>query len=71
MLEALPPSETRNYVQRVLAGYWTYKTMFGEEAPSLDALAGGAQTIDARLDLAEPPRATTQLSGQALQTSLR
>jgi soluble lytic murein transglycosylase-like protein len=71
LLEALPPSETRNYVQRVLAGYWTYKTMFGEEAPSLDALAGGAQTIDARLDLAEPPRATTQLSGQALQTSLR
>jgi hypothetical protein len=71
LLESLPPSETRNYVQRVLAGYWTYKTMFGDEAPSLDALAGGAQTIDARLDLAEPSRAATQLSSQVPQTSLR
>lgn len=71
LLEALPPLETRNYVQKVLAGYWTYKTMFGEEAPSLDALASGAQMIDARLDLGDPSRAATQLSGQLLQPALR
>jgi soluble lytic murein transglycosylase-like protein len=71
LLEALPPLETRNYVQKVLAGYWTYKTMFGEETPSLDALAGGAQTVDARLDLTEPSGAGTQLSGQLLQPALR
>lgn len=71
LLESLPPLETRNYVQKVLAGYWTYKSMFGEEAPSLDALADGAGTIDARLDLDDPSRASTQLSGQLLQPSLR
>jgi soluble lytic murein transglycosylase-like protein len=71
LLEALPPLETRNYVQKVLAGYWTYKTMFGEETPSLDTLAGGAQTVDARLDLTEPSGAGTQLSGQLLQPALR
>lgn len=66
LLESLPPFETRNYVQRVLAGYWTYKTMFGEETPSLDALAGGASLVDARLDLAQPTRAGTQFSGELL-----
>jgi soluble lytic murein transglycosylase-like protein len=71
LLEALPPLETRAYVQKVLAGYWTYKAMFGEETPSLDALAGGGRTIDARLDLAEPAGASTQLSGQLLQPDLR
>jgi soluble lytic murein transglycosylase-like protein len=71
LLEALPPSETRNYVQRVLAGYWTYKTIFGEEAPSLDALAEGARSFDARLALGEPARGATQLSGQPLQAGLR
>ncbi|CAN7175266.1 lytic transglycosylase domain-containing protein [Phenylobacterium sp. LjRoot225] len=76
LLEALPPAETRAYVQKVLAGYWTYKTMFGEETPSLDALAGGAQAADARLDLTEPALtntngAATQLSGQLLQPALR
>jgi soluble lytic murein transglycosylase-like protein len=71
LLESLPPSETRNYVQRVLAGFWTYKTLFGEETPSLDALAEGARTIDARLLLAEPSGAATQLSGQLLQPALR
>jgi soluble lytic murein transglycosylase-like protein len=71
LVEALPAQETRAYVQKVLAGYWTYKTMFGEDAASLDALAGGARTVDARLDLIEPTGAATQLSGQLLQTGLR
>ncbi|MDB5446855.1 MAG: soluble lytic murein transglycosylase, partial [Phenylobacterium sp.] len=71
LMESLPALETRTYVQKVLAGYWTYKTMFGEETPSLDALAGGAQMIDARLDLTEPTGPATQLSGQLLQPTLR
>jgi soluble lytic murein transglycosylase-like protein len=71
LMESLPALETRQYVQKVLAGYWTYKAMFGEETPSLEALAAGAQTIDARLDLTEPAGAGTQLSGQLLQPALR
>jgi len=70
LLECLPPAETRSYVQKVLAGYWTYKARFGEPAPSLDAIARGERVIDARLDLAQPPR-PTQLSGELLQTALR
>ena len=71
MLESLPAQETRLYVQKVMAGYWIYKTMFGEETPSLEALAGGAAMIDARLDLADPAGAATQISGQMLQSALR
>ena len=71
LMECLPPAETRAYVQKVLAGYWTYKAMFGEEAPSLDALARGERMIDVRLDLAQPARASTQLSGDLLQPALR
>jgi soluble lytic murein transglycosylase-like protein len=70
-MESLPAQETRLYVQKVLAGYWIYKTMFGEETPSLETLAAGGQMIDARLDLTEPARAATQLSGQLLQSALR
>lgn len=70
LLETLPPFETRHYVQRVLAGYWTYKTMFGEETPSLDAVAGGAALIDARLDLPNPSGARTQFSGELLRPGL-
>ncbi|WP_293485125.1 lytic transglycosylase domain-containing protein [Phenylobacterium sp.] len=57
MVECLPALETRNYVEKVVAGYWTYKRMFGEEPKTLDALAGGAQRIDVRMDLAYPPPA--------------
>ena len=70
LVESLPALETRAYVQRVMAGYWTYRTMFGDDTPSLDALATG-QTVDARLDLTKSSSAATQLSGQLLQPTLR
>lgn len=70
LMESLPAYETRNYVRRVMAGYWTYKTMFGEETPSLDAVAGGSAIIDARLDLANPTGPRTQFSGELLRPGL-
>jgi soluble lytic murein transglycosylase-like protein len=51
LIESLPAQETRNYVEKVVAGYWTYKRMFGEQTATLDALASGAGTVDPRLDL--------------------
>jgi len=54
-IESLPYAETRNYVERVMANYWIYRRMFGAESATLDAVAGGASTIDPRLDLAPPP----------------
>jgi soluble lytic murein transglycosylase-like protein len=66
-IECLPALETRNYVEKVMAAYWTYKRMFGEETRTLDALAGGAQRIDVRLDLAHPAGAQPQVTAETLQ----
>lgn len=67
LIECLPAQETRNYVEKVLAAYWTYKRMFGGPTRSLDALASGARTVDARLDLADPLGPEPQLGAQTLQ----
>lgn len=50
IIECLPSLETRNYVEKVVAAYWTYKRKFGEQPKTLDALAQGASFVDARLD---------------------
>ena len=67
LIECLPALETRNYVEKVMAAYWTYKRMFGEETRTLDALAGGARRIDAQLDLASPAGIQPQLAPQTLE----
>jgi soluble lytic murein transglycosylase-like protein len=72
LMECLPAQETRAYVQHVLAGYWTYRTMWGQASPSLDALAMGDRPADERLDyLGQPNRAAPQLASQALQVGMR
>lgn len=50
IIECLPSVETRNYVEKVVAAYWSYKKKFGEHPNTLDALAQGARFVDARLD---------------------
>lgn len=40
-IESLPASETRAYVERVLANYWIYKLRMGQSVPTLDAVAAG------------------------------
>jgi soluble lytic murein transglycosylase-like protein len=67
MIECLPALETRNYVEKVMAAYWTYKRMFGEETRTLDAIAGGARRVDAYLDLPKPTSAETESPPQTLQ----
>ena len=66
LIECLPALETRDYVEKVMTGYWTYKHMFGEQTHTLDALAGGAKRIDASLDLTYPPSPQPQLATQPL-----
>jgi soluble lytic murein transglycosylase-like protein len=65
LVECLPAQETRNYVQKVLAGYWTYRKMWGEDARTLDALASGARVIDPRLDFAGPAEQMANASAPA------
>lgn len=50
LIECLPAQETRDYVEKVVAAYWTYRRMFGADTPTLDALAQGARIVDIRLD---------------------
>jgi soluble lytic murein transglycosylase-like protein len=40
-IETIPVRETRLFVQRVLENVWIYRARLGQEAPSLEALAGG------------------------------
>ncbi|WP_309092690.1 lytic transglycosylase domain-containing protein [Phenylobacterium sp.] len=70
LIESLPALETRDYVEKVVAGYWAYKRLFGEDARSLDALATGARTVDLRLDLPNPQGPQPQLTTQALQVGV-
>jgi soluble lytic murein transglycosylase-like protein len=72
VMESLPAAETRDYVQKVMAAYWSYRRIFGEDTRTLDALASGAHVVDARLDLnqpANPPAA--QVAADLLQVGLR
>ena len=71
IIECLPSVETRNYVEKVMAGYWTYRKMWGQDSQTLDALATGARFIDARLDLGQPRGAAAQVSAQPLQIGMR
>lgn len=40
-IESIPYNETRNYVVQVMAHYWVYQHLMGEQATSLQALADG------------------------------
>jgi hypothetical protein len=50
LIESLPAQETRNYVEKVMASYWTYRRLMGAETKTLDAVASGAALVDFRLD---------------------
>jgi soluble lytic murein transglycosylase-like protein len=70
LIESLPAQETRDYVEKVMAAYWSYRRMWGQETKTLDALAGGSRLIDARLDLTGPAETGTQLTAQTLRSGL-
>ncbi len=45
MIESMPSGQTRDYVQRVMAGYWTYRQIFGLDSRTLDAAASGLTAV--------------------------
>ncbi len=51
-IESMPGAQTRDFVQRVMAGYWIYRSKFGQDSPSLDAAASGRKAVAATLDQA-------------------
>lgn len=66
LIESLPAQETRNYVEKVMASYWTYRRLLGAENKTLDAVASGARTVDFRLD----PQIVAPTSIDQLMTQL-
>ena len=50
LVESLPYGETRAYVERVMANYWIYRRMFGEQNRSVDALASGELRVGPAMD---------------------
>ncbi|MBV9995099.1 MAG: lytic transglycosylase domain-containing protein [Caulobacteraceae bacterium] len=73
LVESLPFAQTRAYVRKVMAAYWSYRRQFGVPSRTLDALASDAPFIDARLDAASQAVPGHTVSGQAVlsQTALR
>ena len=49
-IESIPARETRNYVERVLANLWLYRSRLGQSSPSLDRLAAGRAPFYKSLD---------------------
>ena len=40
-IESIPSRETRNFIERVCSNLWIYREKFGQDAPSLKAIAAG------------------------------
>jgi soluble lytic murein transglycosylase-like protein len=54
-IESMPGASTREFVQRVMAGYWIYRNLFGQDSKTLDAAASGSKTILAKADRTAAP----------------
>jgi soluble lytic murein transglycosylase-like protein len=52
-IESMPGAQTREFVERVVAGYWIYRNIFGQDSPTLDAAASGSKAVSASLDSRE------------------
>ena len=55
VIECMPAPETRDYVEKVMAAYWTYRKKFGQDVTTLDMLASGQKYVDARWDTEPDP----------------
>jgi soluble lytic murein transglycosylase-like protein len=75
VIETMPASETRAYVKKVMAAYWTYRRQFGAPTRTLDAVASDMTTIDARLDTpisaSSPPVQDTQTAAAPAREALQ
>ncbi|WGM40102.1 lytic transglycosylase domain-containing protein [Caulobacter sp. NIBR1757] len=49
-MESLPARETREYVEKVAFGYWTYRRMWGQPTPTLDQAARYERIVNLRSD---------------------
>ena len=45
LVESMPSGQTRDYVQRVMAYYWTYRQIFGQDTAALGAANPGGKAL--------------------------
>ena len=45
IFESMPGGQTREFVQKVVANYWIYRQLFGQDSPSLAAAASGVHSV--------------------------
>ena len=69
LIESMPAPETRAYVKKVMAAYWTYRRQFGAPTRTLDAVATDQKIIDARLDTPAPAASPAVENPQASSTA--
>ena len=67
-IESMPGAQTRDYVQKVVAGYWIYRNIFGQDSPTLDAAASGKRKVSAALDQPIATTITAKLAPEVLGT---
>ena len=58
VIESIPVPESREYVKRVMAAYWIYRRLLGQDTRSLDAVAAGAHTVNIGIDQPAPAYAS-------------
>jgi len=49
-IESIPGASTREFVEKVAAGYWIYRNIFGMDSPTLDAAASSKKAVAVTLD---------------------
>jgi soluble lytic murein transglycosylase-like protein len=69
VIESVPFAETRAYVKKVAAAYWTYRRQFGAATRTLDAAASGLSRVDVRLDGPAPATAAASAPVQDPQSA--
>jgi soluble lytic murein transglycosylase-like protein len=55
-IESMPGGQTREFVEKVMAGYWIYRNIFGQDSRTLDAAAANAKVVRAAVDLPGPAK---------------
>ena len=63
-IESIPARETRNFIEKVLANLWVYRSRLGQPSPSLDAVASGAWPVYEPLDDLYPPRTNLRIENK-------
>ena len=57
IIENIPVSQSRQYVEEVVAAYWVYQRLLGGKLETLDAVVAGYPIVHVALDYEPPPPA--------------